>query len=136
MRMRKLIILCALCEQRGYGFVNGYTVFSVEIKGSKKYLVLDVLVDEKKNQAKFQAFKDDGSCFVFFLMFSKKFSEQDLLSEACIDGVNYVKEVEGWCEECCDESLDALLPNLYLLNFIRVNCKSEVLAKNIEKLLR
>lgn len=115
--------------------MDGYTVCSFEMNGAKNYLVLDVVVDAEKSQALLQAFKEDGSCLPFPLFFTAKLSEQDLLNEAFIDGVNYVKQIEGWGGEGRNEDLGALLVNPFVLGFIRKNCRSGILAADIEKLL-
>jgi hypothetical protein len=115
--------------------MDGYTVCSFEKNGIKNYLVLDVVVDVEKSQALLQAFTEDGSCMPFPLFLKENPSEQDLLNAAFIDGVNYVKQIEGWREEGRNEDLGALLANPLFLGFIESNCRSGILAANINKLL-
>ncbi|MBC3911605.1 hypothetical protein [Undibacterium umbellatum] len=114
--------------------MNGYTVCSFEKNGTKNYLVLDVVVDVEQSQALLHAFNGDGSCTPFPLSFTAKFSAQDLLNEAFKDGINHVKNIEGWSGEGRSEDLRALLANPSVLVFIRDNCKSAILAADIEKL--
>lgn len=103
--------------------------------GTKEYLVLDVITDVEKSEAQLRGFKSDGSCLPFPLFFTVKFSEEDLLKEAFLDGTNYVKEVEGWQGTECQESLETLASNPFILKTIKVHCRSEKLASDIDKLL-
>lgn len=115
--------------------MDGYTVCSFEMNGTKNFLVLDVVVDVEKSKALLQAFREDESCMPFTLFFAAGLSDQDLLNEAFIDGVNHVKQIEGWGGDERDEDLGTLLANPSVLGIIRENCRSGILAANIEMLL-
>lgn len=115
--------------------MNGYTVCSFQVNRKKKYLVLDVVTDIKNNKAILQAFKDDGSCYPFPLLFTVQLPEAELLKEAFVDGMNHVQLVEGWQVEGSSENLAELIKFPFLLHSIKAHCKSEILASDIEKIL-
>ena len=116
--------------------MNDYKVCSFESNGTRAYLVLDVVVDVEKQQAQLQGFKSDGSCLPFPLSFTVKFSAEELLNEAFLDGINYVKEIEGWQGEGRKETLDSISSNVFLMGFIKEHCNSDKLTKDIDLLLR
>lgn len=116
--------------------MNDYKVCSFESNGTRVYLVLDVVADVEKQQAQLQGFISDGSCLPFPLFFAVKFSAEELLNEAFLDGTNNVKEIEGWQGEERKETLDSIASNVFLMGFIREHCKSDKLAKDIDLLLR
>ncbi|MDW5419241.1 hypothetical protein R6242_21955 [Iodobacter sp. CM08] len=112
--------------------MNGYTVCSFKINSKKKYLVLEVVADIKNNKALLQAFMDDGSCYPFPLSFTVQLPEAELLKEAFVDGINHLKMIEGWQTEGSSENLAELIKFPHLLHSIKANCKSEILASDIE----
>lgn len=115
--------------------MNGYTVCSFKKNGKKEYLILDVTIDVEGNKALLQGFVSDGSCFPVPLFFTAELSEAEMLNTAFNDGVRYIKEIEGWGEDGHDEELSALLSNPRLLHAIRSDCRSKILACNIDELL-
>lgn len=116
-------------------FMDGYKVLSFQTEKAKKYLVIDAKVSIiNKNQVSIQAFTLDG-CYPFPVFFNVAPPEDKLIEEALVGAANNVKEIENWIGDETQEDLKSLKSNLNFLKFIRKNCESERLAKDIDKLL-
>lgn len=112
-------------------FMNGYKVFSFETKDGNKFLVLDAIVpDVTKNTVHLQGFVSNIA-YPFTLYFPENFPKDKLLTEALEDGSNNVKEIEGWKSKEIEISLMELSKYPDFLKFIRENCKSEKLSRDI-----
>lgn len=119
--------------------MNGYIICSFKINQQKRYLVLDVVTDIENNRAKLQAFKDDLSCHPFILSFIEPLTEAELLNKAFLDGMNQAQTVQGWLVEGSREDVTKLIecPRApFLLDFIKENCRSEILASDIENVMK
>ncbi len=115
--------------------MNYYKVCSFEVNSAKEYLVLEVIIDAEKKQANLQGFKSKGGCSPFPLYFTSDVSEAELLKVAFLDGTNRMKDSEGWKGSECEENLKSLEKYKFFLDFIKMHCKSEKLASDIDLLL-
>ena len=115
--------------------MNNYKVCSFEVNGVREYLVLEVVIDAEKRKADLQGFKSKGGCSPFPLYFTPDVSEADFMKLAFLDGTNRMKGSEGWKGHEYEEKLKSLEEYKFFLDLIKMYCKSEILASDIDFLL-